>query len=217
MKTRYFGICWVLVLLVLIALVVAFPHLPDRVPTHWDGQNQVNGYSSRGSLFVWGPGLMTGMIFFFAVLPWLSPKRFEMDTFKSTYLYIMVLTVGFLAYTNILILWSALSGPINIVRACLGGISVLIALMGNVMGKLRRNFWVGIRTPWTLANQRVWNATHRFAAKAMVLVGAAGLIVALSSALFWAWFAMVVGGLLTPVLYSLIYYKRLERRGLLDS
>ncbi len=217
MKTRYFGICVALVLLVLIALVIAFPHLPDRVPTHWGGQNRVNGYSSRGSLFVWGPGLMTGMILVFAALPWLSPKRFEVDTFKSTYLYIMVLTVGFLAYVNILILWFALSGSVNMVRACLGGISVLIALMGNVMGKVRRNFWVGIRTPWTLANERVWNATHRFAAKAMVLVGAAGLIVALNGAVFWVWFAMVLGGLLIPVLYSLIYYKRLERRGQLDS
>jgi uncharacterized membrane protein len=137
----------------------------------------------------------------------------------------MVLAVGFMAYVNILILWSALSGPINIARACLGGVSILIALMGNVMGKVRRNFWVGIRTPWTLANERVWNATHRFAAKAMVLVGVAGLIVALSSTLFvalgsaliWVWFAMVVSGLLSPVLYSLIYYKRLERGGQLDS
>jgi uncharacterized membrane protein len=218
MKTRYFGIYWALVLLMLIALVIAYPHLPDRVPTHWNGQNRVNGYSSRGSLFLWGPGLMTGIMLLFAALPWLSPKRFEVDTFKSTYLYIMVLAVGFLAYTNALILWSALSGPINMVRACLGGVSVLMALMGNVMGKVRRNFWVGIRTPWTLASERVWNATHRFAAKAMVLVGAAALVVALSGALFWVWFAMVlVGGLLSPVLYSLICYKRLERRGQLET
>lgn len=217
MKTPYYGICWALVLLVLIAQVIAYPHLPDQVPTHWNGRNQANGYSSRGSLFLWGPGLMTGMILVFAALPWLSPKRFEVDTFKSTYLYIMVLGVGLLAYTNALILWSALSGPINMVRACLGGVSVLIALMGNVMGKVRRNFWVGIRTPWTLANERVWNATHRFAAKAMVLVGAAGLIVGFVSELFWVWFAIILVGLLSPVLYSLIYYKRLERSGQLGG
>ena len=217
MKKRYFGICWALVLLVLIAVVIAYPRLPDRVPTQWNGQNQACGYSSRGSLFLWGPGFMTGMILFFTALPWLSPKRFEVNTFKSTYLYIMVLAVGFMAYINILILWSALSGPINIARTCMGGVSILIALMGNVMGKVRRNFWVGIRTPWTLANERVWNATHRFAAKAMVLVGVAGLIVALGSALIWAWIAMILAGLLSPVLYSLIYYKRLERRGQLES
>jgi uncharacterized membrane protein len=89
--------------------------------------------------------------------------------------------------------------------------------MGNVMGKVRRNFWVGIRTPWTLASERVWNATHRFAGKAMVLVGVAGLIVGLGSELYWAWLAMILAGLLSPVLYSLIYYKRLERRGQLES
>ena len=161
--------------------------------------------------------MMAGIILLFAALPWLSPKRFEVDTFKSTYLYIMLLAVSFIAYEATLILWSALAGPVNIARTCIGAVSLLIALLGNVMGKVRRNFWVGVRTPWTLANERVWNATHRFAAKAMVLTGVAGLIVVLANASFWLFLGILLLGCLSPVLYSLVYYKRLERSGQLET
>ena len=217
MKTRYFGICWALVLLMLVAMVIAYPHLPDQVPTQWNGQNQVSDYSSRWSLFLLGPGAMAGIILLFAALPWLSPRRFEVDTFKSTYLYIMLLAVSFIAYIDALILWSALVGPVNIARTCFGGVSLLIALMGNKMGKVRRNFWIGVRTPWTLANERVWNATHRFAAKAMVLAGVGGLIVALVSTQYWLYVVIILLGCLSPVLYSFVYYKRLERSGQLET
>jgi uncharacterized membrane protein len=201
----------------LVVMVIAYPHLPDRVPTQWNGQNQPCDYSARWSLFLLGPGMMAGIILLFAALPWLSPKRFEVDTFKSTYLYIMLLAVSFMACIDALILWSALVGAVNIARTCFGGVSLLFALLGNVMGKVRRNFWIGVRTPWTLANERVWNATHRFAAKAMVLAGVAGLIVALVSAQWWLYLVIILLGSLSPYLYSFVYYKRLERSGQLEA
>jgi uncharacterized membrane protein len=200
----------------LVAMVIAYPHLPDQVPTQWNGQNQVSDYSPRWSLFLLGPGMMAGIILLFAAFPWLSPKRFEVDTFKFTYLYIMLLAVSLIAYTDALILWSALAGPVNIARTCFGGVSLLFALMGNVMGKVRRNFWIGVRTPWTLASERVWNATHRFAAKAMVLAGVGGLIAALVSTRFWLYLVIILLGCLSPVLYSFVCYKRLERTGQLE-
>jgi uncharacterized membrane protein len=216
MKTRYFEICGALVLAALVATLIAWPHLPEKVPTHWNGHGQVDGYGSRASLFLW-PGITAAMLLLFAVLPWLSPRHFEILTFQSTYLYLMLIFASELTYINALNLWAALSGHVNIVRAMIGGISLFFALMGNVMGKVRRNFYVGVRTPWTLANERVWNATHRFAAKAMVLAGVAGLIVALASAQFWLWIGIILLGGLSPVLHSLVYYKRLERSGQLET
>jgi uncharacterized membrane protein len=216
MRNRYFGVCWGLVLVTLVVMVIVYPHLPASVPTHWNAQNQVNGYSPRWALFLWGPGFMAGITGLFAALPWLSPRPFAVESFRGTCLYIMLLVVGLLAYVQALILWSALSGPLNIEGAGLGAVSLFLALLGNVMGKVRRNFWIGIRTPWTLANERVWNSTHRFAAKAMVLTGVAGLIVALVGAMFWLWISVILLGVLSSALYSLIYYKHLERRGQLE-
>jgi uncharacterized membrane protein len=95
----------------------------------------------------------------------------------------------------------------------MGGVCLLIALLGNVMGKVRRNFYVGIRTPWTIADERVWNATHRLGAKTMVVGAIIGLICALAEAGPLLCVVPVLAGAFVPVIYSLVYYKQLERRG----
>jgi uncharacterized membrane protein len=97
-------------------------------------------------------------------------------------------------------------------RAILCGTFLFIILFGNVMGKLRRNFYIGVRTPWTLADERVWNATHRFAARTFVASGLVGLALSILGLFLWAILALLVGAL-APVVYSLVYYKQLERRG----
>ena len=89
----------------------------------------------------------------------------------------------------------------------------MIALLGNVMGKVRRNFYVAIRTPWTLADERVWNTTQRLAAKTLVLGGVAGLILVLAGARPWLFLIPVLAGAFVPAIYSLVYYKQLERSG----
>jgi len=216
MRKIYLEICVALVLVALVTTLIAYPHLPERVPIHWNGHGEVDGYGGRASIFFW-PGITAGTLLLLAVLPWLSPRHFEIDTFKSTYLHLMLIITCELTYINALSLWAALSGHVDIIRAMIGGISLFFALMGNVMGKVRRNFWIGFRTPWTLASERVWNATHRFAAKAMVLAGVAGLIVAVVSEQFWLWIGIILLGGLSPVLYSLIYYKRLEGEGQLET
>src|SRR5579863_6087836 len=91
--------------------------------------------------------------------------------------------------------------------------SWLFVLMGNVMGKVRRNFFIGVRTPWALANERVWNATHRLAAKTFVLGGLTGLAFIASGLNGWPPFVALMTGAFIPVLYSVYFYKQLERRG----
>jgi len=73
------------------------------------------------------------------------------------------------------LLWAAVAGPIDITRALLAGVLLMLALIGNVLGKVRRNFWIGVRTPWTLANERVWNDTNRLAGRLFVAAAVVGL------------------------------------------
>jgi len=213
MKRRYYLIGALLIAGALVATLVAYPYLPDRVPTHWNIHGQVDGYSQKWTLLVFIPGIMAGIMLMFSILPWLSPRHFEVDTFTSTYLYIMLVCVGMFAYVHALSLWAALSGGGNVTRALVGGMCLLWALLGNVLGKVRRNFYVGIRTPWALANERVWNATHRFAAKSWFAAGLAGLVLTFAGIRFWVTFGILMAGALAPVVYSLVYYKQLERRG----
>jgi uncharacterized membrane protein len=213
MTGKYYVVGMLLTAAVLVATVVAYPYLPSSVATHWNMHNQPNGYSPKWALFLIGPGLMVGTMLLMYFLPWLSPKHFEVDSFRSTYLQIMLMLVSMLAYFFAVTLWAGVGHPLNVGRALVGGVCLIFGLLGNVMGKVRRNFYIGVRTPWALANERVWNATHRFAAKTLVIGGLAGLALTAAGLDGWPVFVALMGGALVPVVYSLVFYKQLERRG----
>jgi uncharacterized membrane protein len=217
LNQKYYGGAALVILAVLAGTIVAYPSLPNVVPIHWDAQGHANGWGPKWSLFLYGPGLMLFMVLMFSALPWLSPKKFEVDSFRATYLYIMIILVAMMAYCNLLILLAALGSlggiVLDVTRAVEGGVCLLIALLGNVLGKVRRNFFVGIRTPWTIANERVWNATHRLAARTFFAGGLLGLLAVILGAPFWLPITAILIAALGPAVYSLVFYKQLERRG----
>lgn len=218
MNTRtYYFIAGTLIAVVLLATAVAYPHMPGLVPMHWNAHGDVDSWGAKWTLFTFDPGVMAGLMVLFSVLPWLSPKRFEIDSFRTTYLYMMVVILAMLAYVHGVVLAAGLSWRIDVSRAVEGGVCLLIALLGNVMGKVRRNFYIGIRTPWTIANERVWNKTHRLAARTSFVAGLLGLLEVLLRAPFWLPIATVLAGPFIPAIYSLIYYKQLEHHGQLNG
>jgi uncharacterized membrane protein len=110
-----------------------------------------------------------------------------------------------------------LGGQLALERALPGAVALLVVLLGNVLGKVRSNFWFGVRTPWTLASERVWYATHRLAGKTMVAGGLAALLMLMGGLpVRWAHAAILLGALV-PAAWSLVYYKRLEREGRLGA
>ncbi len=198
-----------------------YTSLPQRVPIHWNIEGKVDGWGDKSWATFLMPGTMTVMLILFAFLPALSPKHFEVDSFRSTYLYIMVLTTGLFAYMNGVILlatWQEVregSKFMDIGRAMIGGMFLFFALLGNVMGKVRKNFYIGIRVPWTLASDRVWNDTHRLAAWLMVAGGIIGFLLVIAGLpILWSIGVMLVTFLI-PIVYSFVHYKALERQGAL--
>ena len=216
MKRKYFLIGVAMIAVTVIVTLVLIPYMPERVPSHWNAHGKVDGYSPRWMLPVLMPGIMTLLLLLFAALQWLSPAKFEVDTFQSTYLFIMIVILGLMAYIHALMLWAGLKGNIDISKALTGGVCLMFVALGNVMGKVRRNFYIGIRTPWTIASERVWYATHRFGAKTFVLGGLLAFLVALVGLPFGAMIVIMVAAL-SPVIYSLVYYKKLEKRGNLSK
>ena len=219
MKTRYFAACIALVAVALGATFLTWTHLPARVPLHWNVHGQVDMHGPRWMLLAIGPGAMLAELALFAVLPVLSPKRYGLDAFSATYLRIMLAAVALGGYITAVLLWVALTGHLDVSGALLGGVSAFLVALGNVMGKVRRNFFVGIRTPWTLASERVWHDTHRVAGKSIVATGLLSFAAALVGGLggIAAWIAIVLAGVTIPVVYSFVHYKALEREGTLEA
>jgi uncharacterized membrane protein len=210
------------VLMVGIATAAAawfYSTLPDEIPTHWNIRGEVDGYGGKWTLFAF-PGIMVSILVLFYFLPALSPKQFEVDTFRSTSLYIMVLVIGLFGYIEGVLLYVvertvAKQPAVDLNRTFLAGLFLFFALMGNVMGKVRRNFYIGVRVPWTLASDRVWNDTHRLAAWVMVAAGVIGFAMIVLRVPILAAFAVLVVSAFVPVIYSFVHYKSLERRNAL--
>ncbi len=153
-------------------LVILFYHrLPNPVPVHWTLSGQVNGTMAKpwGALF---PALlMTGLWLVLSILPAISPHGFRMDSFRKTWQLLIVLALAFLLFSEIIVFLEASGAHLSLGRLVPAAIGILLIGLGNFMGKLRKNFFVGIRTPWTLANDTVWYKTHRLGAWIFVIGG----------------------------------------------
>jgi len=194
--------------------------LPDKVPTHWGINGQPDAWVPRDNIlvnFLMVPGFMLLMIGLIFLLPWLSPQAFKVDRFRDTFNYLMFLVVLLFGYIHAIILVGSLKDVnLDIGRVLVAGIFLFFALIGNVLGKVRRNFWMGVRTPWTLASETVWNRTHRVAAWLWTVAGLIGFVGVLAGVPMWIAFVFLMVVALAPVLHSLLLYKSLERQGKLE-
>jgi uncharacterized membrane protein len=204
------AICALLVALAFIVAALMYGRLPDPVPTHWNLAREADSFTPKP----WGAFVMPlatlGTWLLLRVLPAISPSGFRMDGFLHTYWLIVTLTVGTLFAISVVALLVASGSDLSLLRLVPFAIGVLFVVLGNYMGKLERNFFIGIRTPWTLANEEVWARTHRFGGKLFVLAG--GLVIA-AAALDWPLqvvVAVVLAAALVSVVYSLVVYWKIE-------
>lgn len=183
--------------------------LPEQMPTHFGLDGKADAYGSRlqGALLL--PALMAGLAMFWRLLPVLSPRGFSVLRFEGAVSAIALATGLFMLLLHVTILRAVLTGGSPSASLIFAGTAVLVGMVGNWMGKLRRNFYVGIRTPWTLADDEVWLQTHRLAGKLMV--GGAMLAFALSfvPGAFPFWLASILVPAILPAGYSFIVYRRI--------
>jgi uncharacterized membrane protein len=221
MTRVYWIVAFLLVAATLAAPAWLYPGLPDQIPTHWNIKGEVDGYGGKWTLFIF-PVLMAGLLVLFYFLPALSPQHFEVDTFRPTYLYIMDIVLGLFAYMQGVLLYTvhqsvSAGRSVDLGSGFMAGLFLFFALMGNQLGKVRKNFYIGVRVPWTLANDRVWNDTHRLAAWVMTAGGVAGFVLTLLGVSILVSIVILIGSALIPVIYSFVHYKSLERAGQLEA
>lgn len=162
---------WVWLAGMLIAGFLIYPHLPDRVPSHWNFRGEVDAYSSRlfGAFFA--PLLSTGIYILLVVVPLLDPRRENYSRFAGAYRFLRWGLVFFMSALYAVTVLNAFGYGVDVGFVVKVLVGVLFILIGNFMGQFRHNYFVGIRTPWTLANEAVWQRTHRLAAKVWVAGG----------------------------------------------
>jgi uncharacterized membrane protein len=187
-----------------------YPGLPDPMPSHWNIDGEVDGWMPK----FWGvvvlPGSAILIFVIFRLIPRMSPKGFRTERFSGVLNVLQVAMVAFMCFVSFLVLLTAKGIDVHMNQMIFGGMGVLFIVVGLSLGKVRKNFFVGVRTPWTLASDEVWARTHRVAGWAFVAMGSfflAGVFVRIDV----GWLVTVIVVLaLVPVVYSYFLYRRVE-------
>jgi uncharacterized membrane protein len=193
------------------AAVAALCHrMPDPVPVHWDARGHVNGFMSKpwGALVM--PLTTAGAYLVTVFLPRISPRGFRLDRFRGTFEIIQLAIVAFLFFGTMLVLMAGAGIDVPLVRSLTVGAGVLLVVLGNVLGKVTKNFFVGIRTPWTLASDEVWLRTHRLGGRVFVAAGLAIVVSGLAGGGTGPILAAALAAVVIPIVYSYVAYRRLE-------
>lgn len=207
---------WPLLLLLFLSFVVAillYPKMPAQAPIHWDAQGNVNGYGSRefGAFFL--PGMNLGMYLLFLVLPRLDPRKENYAKFQGSYRIIRYAVHFLLLFVFLLTSLAALGVAVDISLWICVATTLLFIVLGSTMGKIRHNYFVGFRLPWTLANEEVWDKTHRLGGKLMIIFGVIGLIavvVTSNEIRFVVLMTSIFLPMLVTGIYSYWYYKKIS-------
>lgn len=188
----------------------AVPRLPAEVPVHWNLQGEVDRWGSRGMAAFLAPAIVTGVVALLAVLPRVDPRRENHARFADETARIAILIAAFLLFLQVVTLGVALGWPLRAPSLIVAGVGALLAVMGNYLPRIRSNWWIGIRTPWTLSSDRVWRETHRVGGRTFVAGGALMAASAFLPARWQPWVTLPAVALAAgvPFVYSYVAWRR---------
>jgi uncharacterized membrane protein len=200
----------ILIVLALLAGAVLWNQLPDQMASHWNVNDQVDGTMPK----FWGvfmmPLITLGMLALFLVLPNIDPLKANIAQFRESFNLFIVLIVAFMLYIHGLTLaWSLGYQDFKMSAAMLPFMGVLFIAIGFMLRKAKRNFFIGIRTPWTLSSDSVWDKIHQLGSVLFMASGAFTIIGGFFGGMtaFWLMFVPLIGSSLFLVIYSYVLYR----------
>jgi len=192
--------------------LIFYPQMPERVASHWNFRGEVDGHMSR----FWGvfllPSILSGLALLFIVIPRIDPLKMNIDDFRKHFDTFIIIVFGFLLVLYLdVILWNLgiEISPNLILPFALG---ILWFDVGILLGHTKRNWSIGIRTPWTLSSDMVWKKTHQLSAKLFKICAA----IAVVGVLFrdYAWIFVLAPVIITAgyvIFYSYSEYQKEAR------
>lgn len=205
-----------LIVLILIAAatiagLVFWNQFPDPMASHWNVNDQVDGYIPK----FWGvfmmPLINLGLFLLFLVVPLIDPLKANIAKFRGVFNVFIAFIIGYMTYVHALtLLWNLGYTNFSIGDAMLPAIGLLSIVVGFLIRKSKRNWFIGIRTPWTLSSDHVWDETHRIGGILFMISGLAAVVGGLFGGMvaFWSLLIPVLVSVLFLVIYSFVLYQR---------
>ena len=209
----------IIIVLIMIAAgtlagLLLWNRLPDQMASHWNINDQVDGYMPK----FWGvfllPLITLGIFVLLLVVPSMDPLKANIAQFREAFNLFIVLMVAFMLYIyGLSLAWSLGYTSFRMSGAMLPAIGLLFIFIGFMLRQAKRNFFIGIRTPWTLSSDTVWDETHRIGAVLFMVSGALAFLGGFfgGTTAFWMMFAPIIGSTLFLLVYSYVLYQRETR------
>jgi uncharacterized membrane protein len=176
---------------------------PDRIPVHWNLAGQVDRWGGRFEGLLAIPLLALGIYALFLLLPRLDPGRANYPAFAGAYGTLRIAVLALMAALHGVVILATRGVPVRVETVVPLGVGALFVVVGNVMGKVRPNWFVGIRNPWTLSSKEAWSRTHRLGGWAFIVCG---LLFMGTAAIREPWAAYVTFGFLGVMVIGLNVY-----------
>ena len=209
MKTIVGKCTWVVLAAVWIAAAAFYGSMPERMATHWNAGGVVNGYSSRAFGLLFLPVILLVIQGIFLLIPRIDPLKENIETFRNKYEGFVLVIALFLAYVfGMTVLWN-MGFRFDMGRLLAPAIGGMMYGVGAMIKGIKRNWFVGIRTPWTMSSDEVWDRTHLLGSKLFKL---SGLIALMGIVLPDHAIALIVMPILATTIVAVVYSYVLFRR-----
>jgi uncharacterized membrane protein len=201
------------ILVATLASAIVYPRLPEMAASHWNAAGQVDDYMPRFWAAFLMPLITVGLLLLLLVVPTLDPLKANIAMFRSYYNAFIALIIVFLLFIHgVTLAWNLGYDQFNIGNAILPAVGLIFIFVGLLMAKAKRNFFIGIRTPWTLSNDTVWDETHKLGSKMFIGAGIVTVFaVFFGESGFWIMFPIIMLAAFVPVVYSYILWRRISR------
>jgi len=201
---------WALILGMFLLAATSWSAAPDRIPTHWGWNGQVDRYGGKFEGLVLLPIIATVVYLLLTFLPRVDPGRANYEQFVGAYLMIRASVVTMMAAIYGVIHLAMRGHAVRIETVVPFLVGGLLTIVGSVLGKIRPNWFVGVRTPWTLSSKLSWTKTHRAAGWVFVVLGLSLMAsgVSRSRAAFIATIGVGAIGVIGTTIYSYLVWRR---------
>lgn len=198
-----------LTLACLVGGLLLAPRLPATVVSHWNFQGEPDGTMSREAMLVTFPALIAGLYLLIVVMIAILPLRENVAVFRPQLNIFLVVFSVFLTYVAALSIAWNLGARFSFTLVILPATAVLFFVIGDILGRAKRNWLFGIRTPWTLSSDSVWDQTHRFGSLVFKACGILTLLAVFLGDSGWTLLLIpLLVGSLGTVAYSYVAWRR---------
>lgn len=206
----------IIFLIILTSFIVGiyfYPQMPDRVASHWNIQGEVDGYMSKFWGLFFMPLMSIGLLLLFLIIPKIDPLKENIEKFRKYFDGFIVLMMLFLFYVYLLTVFWNIGFRFNMSRLMIPAMGILFYYCGILVENAKRNWFIGIRTPWTLSSETVWGKTHKIGGKLFKIAGVAAFLgLFFPSSAFFLVIIPVILSAIYLVLYSYFEYKKVEEK-----